>query len=45
MILHLLQTHHREPEDAFSSLSFTTQDPSEANKGEGDILLMAQVKK
>lgn len=45
MILHLLQTHHREPEDAFSSLSFTTSRLFRTKQGEGDILLMAEVKR
>jgi hypothetical protein len=43
MILHLLQTHHREPEDAFTACHSPLQDPSETNKRESDILLMAQV--
>lgn len=45
MILHLLQTHHREPNDAFSSLSFTTSNPSEPNKGKDDILLIVEEQK
>lgn len=35
MILHLLQTHHREPEDTFSSLSFTTSRPFRTKQGGG----------